>query len=163
MKNPIYLEYYPHDEDCYKIDLPWPDKAKEKKVLCKESEGYGRAIILAIGVVVDHMVGCMKEKILHKHYDDDGKEVEPLVVEIKKRIKISLVNFENNIIEGIVIICKKNLDEESAFLFEESTNGLMMKRCKGYKGLPEDYENYDNIIKAFCSGIRKESVFYFWK
>jgi len=52
MKNPIYIEYYFHEKcQCYKIDIPWTKYAKDTKVLCKVSEGYDYAKILAIGIL----------------------------------------------------------------------------------------------------------------
>jgi len=40
MANPIFIEYYPHEQcDCYKVKNPWTDYAEHKIVLCKVSDG----------------------------------------------------------------------------------------------------------------------------
>lgn len=54
--NPIYIEYYSHEkENCYKIDLPWPNYAKDTMVLCKVSEGIEKAKELAKKVINAHL------------------------------------------------------------------------------------------------------------
>ncbi len=43
--NPIFLEYYPHENcRCYKILNPWTKYAESKHVLCREDEGYPLAL-----------------------------------------------------------------------------------------------------------------------
>lgn len=59
----IYIAYYSHENtDCYKIDNPWGKYRKDTKVLCKVSEGYDYAKILAIGVINQ----CLTEALLTK-------------------------------------------------------------------------------------------------
>ena len=62
MKHPIYIEYYSHEnEDCYKIDLPWSEYRSDTKVLCKVSEGYEYARLIAIGVISKYFVEITKD------------------------------------------------------------------------------------------------------
>lgn len=69
---PIYLEYYSHDKcKCYKIDLPWPRFAKEKMVLCREEEGLAHAILLAKGVLMNHIQEALNRSVV----DEDATKV----------------------------------------------------------------------------------------
>ena len=62
MSNPIYIEYYCHENaDCYKIDLPWGRYSKDTRVLCKVSSGYEYAQLLAVGIIMRHMQEEIKE------------------------------------------------------------------------------------------------------
>lgn len=55
--SPIYVEYYSHEnENCFKIDLPWSKYRKDTTVLCKTSDGYECAKIIAIGVIVKRLM-----------------------------------------------------------------------------------------------------------
>ena len=63
MSNPIYVEYYSHENDyCYMIGLPWTNYAKEIMVLCKISEGYQAARSIAQDVIVKHFNKVTAEK-----------------------------------------------------------------------------------------------------
>lgn len=54
--NPIFIEYYPHEQcDCYKINLPWPKFAMETVVLCPVSKGIQLAKTIATGVLMNHI------------------------------------------------------------------------------------------------------------
>lgn len=60
--NPIFVEYYSHEQcDCYKMNLPWSRYAKETQVLCKVSEGYEFAQLVATGVIVKHLLEVSKK------------------------------------------------------------------------------------------------------
>ena len=48
MNNPLFIEYYSHDDcDCYKLKMPWSKYREETLVLCKVSDGIDHAITLA--------------------------------------------------------------------------------------------------------------------
>jgi len=66
----IYIEYYSHENcDCYKIDNPWGKYRKDIKVLCKVSEGYEYAKILAIGIINQCLTEALKSIPLQKKED----------------------------------------------------------------------------------------------
>jgi hypothetical protein len=55
--NPIYIEYSSHDgADCYKIDIPYSRYKRETNVLCKVSQGYNHAKLIAIGLINTRIV-----------------------------------------------------------------------------------------------------------
>jgi len=63
-KNPIYIEYYSHENcDCYKINNPFTVYKKHKIVLCPVKEGIECAQIIAIGVINKKLQDALKEKI----------------------------------------------------------------------------------------------------
>lgn len=56
--NPIFLEYYYHEDcRCYKVLNPWTKYAEDKRVLCREDEGYELALIRA----KDYLTKCLEE------------------------------------------------------------------------------------------------------
>jgi hypothetical protein len=62
MKNPIFIEYYPHENcDCYKILNPWTECHAHKIVLCPVSEGIDKAKYLAIVVINQKLQEALKE------------------------------------------------------------------------------------------------------
>ena len=64
MKSPIYIDFYTHENaDCYKIDLPWTRYGKDTRVLCKVSDGYETAQLIAIGVITKNLIDSMKNNV----------------------------------------------------------------------------------------------------
>lgn len=54
MKNPIFIEYYAHEQcNCYKILNPWTRYQEHKLVLCPVSEGIEKATLLARHALID--------------------------------------------------------------------------------------------------------------
>lgn len=80
--NPIYIEYYSHENtECFKIDLPWGKYCKDTRVLCKISEGYEYAQMLAIGIVTKHLMEVIKDPPQPKSADEDLPHVLSHLVE----------------------------------------------------------------------------------
>ena len=60
--NPIFIEYYPHENcECYKVKNPWTKYHEEKVVLCPVSEGIGRATVLAAKVLTQKMADALAQ------------------------------------------------------------------------------------------------------
>lgn len=54
--NPIYIEYYPHENaQCYKINLPWTKYRKYIRVLCRVDEGIDLAMQRAREAIAEHL------------------------------------------------------------------------------------------------------------
>lgn len=61
-QNPIFIEYYPHEQcECYKVRNPWTKYAGEKIMLCKVSEGIGRATVLAGQVLTEKLADALSQ------------------------------------------------------------------------------------------------------
>jgi hypothetical protein len=55
--NPIFVEYYSHEQtNCYKMLLPWSEYREEKVVLCKVQDGIDYAKTVALGILVRHTI-----------------------------------------------------------------------------------------------------------
>ena len=69
--NPIYIEYYSHEEcDCYKIDIPWTSYAKSTVVLCPVSDGTARARLIAVGVINQKLADAIRGDINIKEQEE---------------------------------------------------------------------------------------------
>ncbi len=63
-KNPIFIEYYSHENcDCYKVLNPWTTYAEEKFVLCKVSEGIDLAKKLCELKLFKEMLSALEQPI----------------------------------------------------------------------------------------------------
>lgn len=61
--NPIYKEYYPHEDcECYKINIPWAVNAQHKIVLCRVDQGYDYAKTIAVGIITQSLISAIKEE-----------------------------------------------------------------------------------------------------
>jgi len=66
MKNPIFAEYYSHDDCiCYKIKLPYTDLREEKLILCPISKGYALAQVIALGALMKHAIKATDVHNIH--------------------------------------------------------------------------------------------------
>lgn len=64
-KNPIYCEYYPHENgDCFKINLPWSKYKTDKVVLCRADEGIQKAERLAVIAILNHLIECFDQPVI---------------------------------------------------------------------------------------------------
>lgn len=63
-KNPIFIEYYPHEKcDCYKIRNPWTKYGEDKIVLCPVKDGIGLATVLAARVLTRNMADALAQPL----------------------------------------------------------------------------------------------------
>jgi hypothetical protein len=61
-KNPIFIEYYPHEGcECYKVLNPWTKYAQEKIVLCTVKDGIGKATVEAGKVLMQKMADALSQ------------------------------------------------------------------------------------------------------
>jgi len=64
MKNPIFIEYYSHEQaDCYKINLPYTKYANERIVLCKVSEGEEKAARIAQKILIENIIKALEQPL----------------------------------------------------------------------------------------------------
>ena len=64
IKNPIYVEYYSHEEcHCYKIDLPFTTYKAHTIVLCPVSEGLNKATYLATKKLTEHILDSLRNPL----------------------------------------------------------------------------------------------------
>lgn len=64
MKNPIFVEYYLHEQcECYKVLNPWTEYREEKLVLCRVNEGLTKAKQTAMSVLVRKLYKALNAKI----------------------------------------------------------------------------------------------------
>jgi hypothetical protein len=62
--NPIFVEYYSHEQsDCYKILVPWSHYKETKIVLCPVREGIEVAKALAKHIIAKHLAESLEEPI----------------------------------------------------------------------------------------------------
>ena len=63
-QNPIFTEYYPHENcECYKVKNPWTKYREEKVVLCPVSDGIGRATVLAAQVLTEKLADALAQPL----------------------------------------------------------------------------------------------------
>lgn len=78
MKNPIFIEHYTHEGcNCYKVLNPFTSYAEEKHVLCRESEGYEKAVNMCKVLMNEWLKQALSERCI-----DTDKE---LAVQVKER------------------------------------------------------------------------------